>query len=95
MVCNRIVNVTYSTDLLTNLIEGYKMNLEIVQDDTDCVDYLADVRGFLAQKLGAKPTQEQLDSRFDALLTEYAMQQTLQGYTANYEAATKTLTILS
>jgi len=71
------------------------MELRIIQDDTDCVDYLADITAFIQKRLGAKPQQEQLANRFDALLTEYAIQQAAQGYSAEYDAATKILTILS
>ncbi len=71
------------------------MLLDIVQDDTDCIDYCADVVKFIQERLGVKPTQEQLDIRFDAILTEYAMQAMCQGYSANYDATTRKLTILS
>ena len=70
------------------------MKLNIIQDDTSRINYLASIKGFVTQKLGSSPAQEQLENRFDALLTEYAMQQTLQGYAANYNATAKTLTIL-
>ena len=71
------------------------MELTINQDDTDCVNYLDSVVKFIKKKLGSKPKQEQLESRFDILLTEYAMTKAKEGYTANYDPTTRTLTIMS
>jgi hypothetical protein len=77
------------------LLYDTDMKLDIIQDDTDCVDYLAEVADFIRRQLGGRPTAEQLESRFDALLTAYALDRAAQGYTANYDAATKTLRIFS
>jgi hypothetical protein len=62
------------------------MKLNIMQDDTNCIDYLAEIRDFIKQQ-GIK-TQEQLEQSFDSLVTRFAM---LGGHSYNVE--TKTLTI--
>jgi len=47
------------------------MKLTIDQVESDKTDHLADVVSFIAAR-GVK-TSEQLESRFDAIMTEYAM----------------------
>ena len=62
------------------------MRLIITQDDTNTIDYLAEISDFLRAR--GINTKEQLDSRFDVMLAEFAIQ---GGH--NYNAVKKELNI--
>jgi len=69
------------------------MELRIIQPEEDRTNYFERVCGFLQGKV--KGNKEVLESRFDALLTEFAMSLAPLSDTkkAVYDAKTKTLTI--
>ncbi|MDD5458864.1 MAG: hypothetical protein PHF37_05700 [Phycisphaerae bacterium] len=64
------------------------MQLNIVQDDTDANNYIVDFVDY-CKRNGVK-TQEQLEQRFDALACGFAA-----AHNGNYDATTKTLTIMA
>ncbi len=62
------------------------MEIRVIQPDDNKINYFERIAGFLTGKV---KNREQLDSRFDCFMTEFAM--TLSS--ANYNAEKRTLTI--
>ncbi len=62
------------------------MKIEIIQPDNDKTNYFERIAGFLTGKV---KTREQLEQRFDILLTEFAMALS----SADYDTETRVLRI--